>query len=85
LKTKAFFHTDQKETAFVRAPKFDPTTIENNTCARENSGLHRRVNGICPLLGLYAGQNDSFLPMFRDNLCAPFSRVKQSLLDCLNL
>jgi hypothetical protein len=85
LKTKAFFHTDRKETTFVRAPKFDPTIIENNIRVRETSGFHRRVDEICPLLGLYIGQNGSFLPMFRDNLWVPFSRVKQSFLDCLNL
>jgi len=85
LKTKAFFHTDRKETTFVRAPKFDPTIIENNIWVRETSGFQRRINEICPLLGLCAGQNGSFLPMCRDKLWVPFSRVKQSFLDYLKL
>jgi len=85
LKTKAFFHKDRKETTFVRAPKFDPTIIENDIWVRGTSGFQSRVNEICPLLGIYVGQNGSFLPLFRDKLWVPFSRVKQSFLDCLKL
>ena len=85
MKTKTFFHTDWKETTFVTAPKFDPTMIENNIRVRETSGFRRPVNETCPLLGLYAGQNGNILPMFRDNLWVPFSRVNQSFLDSLNL
>jgi hypothetical protein len=34
---------------------------------------------ICAILGLYAAQNGSLLPMFRFNLSVPISKVKQFL------
>jgi len=42
------------------------------------SGFHRGVNEICALQGIYAEWIDSVLPMFRNNLSVPSSRVKQS-------
>jgi len=42
------------------------------------SGFHLGVNEICALQGFYIECIDSVLPMFRNNLSAPSSRVQQS-------
>jgi hypothetical protein len=41
------------------------------------SGEKENTN-ICALWGIYAAQNGSFLPTFRDNLSVPSSEIKQS-------
>jgi hypothetical protein len=45
------------------------------------SGFGRdvRVDEICALLGYYAALSGSSVPMFRDNVSVPSSRVKKSL------
>jgi len=40
------------------------------------TGLRCQVDENCVLLGCYAASSGNFLPMFRDNLSVPSSRVK---------
>lgn len=47
-------------------------------------GFHHGVNEICALSRLYAALNGGFLPVFREGLSVPSSRVKQFFLDCLS-
>jgi hypothetical protein len=47
-------------------------------CACLISVFYHSVNEICAVLELYAAQNGSFVPTFRDNLSLPYSRVKHS-------
>jgi hypothetical protein len=45
---------------------------------KEISGFRRDVNKICVLLGHYAAYSVNSLPMFRNNLTVPLSRVEKS-------
>jgi hypothetical protein len=41
------------------------------------SGFRRHVNEFFALLGCYAGLIGIYLPMFRDKVSVPFSRINQ--------
>jgi hypothetical protein len=47
------------------------------------SGVRRGVNEIFALLEFYTDYIGSYLPMFRDNISLPSSRVKQSKKNAL--
>jgi len=49
------------------------------------SGLRHGVNEICTLSRLYVALNGVFLPVLRESLSVPPSRVQQFFLDCLTV
>jgi hypothetical protein len=48
----------------------------NQTLLMRDSGFRRETDKNCTLLRFYAASIDNSLPMFRDNLSVPSSRIK---------
>ena len=49
------------------------------------SNFRREVDENCALLGCYAASSGNFLPMFRDNISVPSTRLKSKDQESLTL
>jgi hypothetical protein len=66
------------ERGFGTVPIADIIVVGTTCTVLVISGFRRDADEICALLGYNAASSGNPLPMFRENLSVPYSRVKKS-------